>query len=54
MTFVGPSETRVRIRYGLGSELVIAPAHQEKFLNDMAARTPHLSRHGEALVTDYA
>ena len=54
MTFVGPSAGRVRIRYGLGSELVITPAQQEKFLADVAARTPHLSRQGEALVIDYA
>lgn len=54
MTFVGPSAARVRIRYGLGSELLIAPAQQEKFLADVAARTPHLSRQGEALVNDYA
>ena len=43
MTFVGPSAARVRIRYGLGSEVLIAPAQQEKFLADVAARTPHLA-----------
>jgi hypothetical protein len=54
MTFVGPSTTGVRIRYGLGSEVMIAPVQQERFLADVAARTPHLSRQGEALVIDYA
>jgi hypothetical protein len=54
ITFVGPSAAQVRIRYGLGSELLISPVQQEKFLADVAARAPHLSRHGEALVIDYA
>ena len=54
MTFAGPNESRVRIRYGLSSELIIAPAQQEKFLADLAKRTPHLSRQGEALVLTYA
>ena len=54
ITFVGPSATRVKIRFGLRSELVIAPADQEKFLADLSARTPHLCRQGEARVLDYA
>ena|SRR5579863_2881034 len=54
MTFVGPAANRVRIRYGLKSELVIAPAHPDKFLADLSARTPHLCRQGEARVLDYA
>ena len=54
MTFVGPAANRVRIRYGLKSELLIAPAQQEKFLADLTARTPHLCRQGEAHVLDYA
>jgi hypothetical protein len=54
MTFVGPSANRVRIRYGLKSELVIAPVHQEKFLAELTARTPQLCRQGEAHVLNYA
>jgi hypothetical protein len=54
MTFVEPSAHRVRIRYGLASELVITPAKQERFLADLTARTPHLSRQGEAYALDYA
>ena len=54
MTFVGPNASRVRIRYGLKSELVISPAEPEKFLADLTARTPHLCRQGEAHALDYA
>lgn len=54
MTYIGPAANRVRIRYGLASEMLIAPAHPEKFLADLTARTPHLCRHGEAHVLDYA
>lgn len=54
MTYIGPASSRVRIRYGLASEMVLAPAHPEKFLADLTARTPHLCRHGEAHVLDYA
>jgi hypothetical protein len=54
MTFVGPAAGRVRIRYGLASELLITPAQQEKFLADVTAHTPHLSRQGEAHALDYA
>jgi hypothetical protein len=31
---------RVRIRYGVGSELVLAPADPERFLEHLAPRTP--------------
>lgn len=54
MTFVGPAASRVRIRYGLKSELLISPADQAKFLADLGAHTPHLCRQGEARVLDYA
>ena len=54
MTFIGPSAHRVRIRYGMKSELVVAPADLEKFLADLSTRTPHLCRQGEARALDYA
>lgn len=61
ITFVGPAEGRwqwlnegVTIRYGLASNLHIAPAKMDAFLADMAARTPHLVRRGEALVLSFA
>jgi hypothetical protein len=64
ITFIGPSEENrgrwpwfnggVTIRYGLASKLHIAPAKMDIFLADMAARTPHLVRRGEALVLSFA
>jgi len=57
ITFVGPSDKNrdgVTIRYGLASKLHIAPAKMDLFLADMAARTPHLKRRGEALVLSFA
>lgn len=54
ITYVGPAAHRVKIRYGLASEMVITPAEHERFLADLTARTPHLSRHGEERVLDYA
>ena len=64
ITFIGPSqEVRgrwewwnegVTVRYGLASQLHIAPAKMDLFLADMAARTPHLVRRGEALVLSFA
>jgi len=40
----------IAIRYGLGSELRISPAHPDAFLADLAARAPHLKREGHGLV----
>jgi hypothetical protein len=54
ITFIGPNASRVKIRYGLRSELLITPADQEKFLADLSTRTPHLCRQGEARALDYA
>jgi len=64
ITFVGPSEENrgrwswysdgVTIRYGLASQLHIAPAKMDLFLADVGARTPHLVRRGEALVLSFA
>lgn len=41
---------RLRLQYGLGSELDLAPADREGLLADLAARAPHLSRRGDQLV----
>lgn len=54
ITFVGPEGGRVRIRYGLASTIVIAPARRARFLADLSARTPHLIRRGPALVLSFA
>jgi hypothetical protein len=56
ITFIGPSDGRrgVTIRYGLASQLHIAPARADLFVADLAARTPHLVRRGQALVLTFA
>jgi|SRR5450432_1812406 len=41
---------RVCIRYGVHSELRIAPADTEAFFTDIAARTPHLSKRMQKFV----
>ena len=46
--------TRLRIRYALASELLVAPAARAAFLADMAKRTPHLIRRGYRLVPAFA
>jgi hypothetical protein len=63
ITFVGPawqgaqsvalSRDRVKVAWGPASELLIAPANQEAFVADLAARTPHLLRRGQDLVVAY-
>jgi hypothetical protein len=40
----------VRIRFGLASEIAVAPADARAFLADVASHTPHLVRRGEELV----
>ena len=51
ITFVGPvADDRVRIQYGLASELRIEPADPRVFLADIANHTPHLIRRGYKLV----
>jgi hypothetical protein len=51
ITFVGAiSDDRVRIQYGLASELRIAPADPRAFLADIAKHTPHLVKRGYKLV----
>ena len=55
ITFVGSiAEDRVRIQYGLASELRIAPADARVFLADMAKHTPHLIKRGYKLVAAFA
>jgi hypothetical protein len=64
ITFVGPisddrgnlvlSADRVRIQYGLASELLIAPADPHAFFADIAAHTPHLIKRGYKLVLAFA
>lgn len=55
ITFVGPvAADRVRIQYGLASELRIAPADPRVFLADIAKHTPHLIRRGYKLVPAFA
>lgn len=50
MTFAGAEQGRVRIRYGLASEIVIAPVDPQAFLADVAEHTPHMVRRGGELV----
>ena len=55
ITFVGPvAADRVRIQYGLASELRIAPADPRVFLADIARHTPHLIKRGYKLVPAFA
>jgi hypothetical protein len=64
ITFIGPgsdgrynlglSFQQVKIHYGRGSELAIAPADLPAFLADMQARAPHLRRYGRNLVLAFA
>jgi hypothetical protein len=64
ITFIGPTEENrsrwswfadgVTIRFGLASKMHIAPAKMDQFLADVAGRTPHLVRRGEALVLSFA
>jgi len=55
ITFVGAaagraratvSRDRLKLQWGLASEMWITPANPEAFLADLAARAPHLSRLG--------
>jgi hypothetical protein len=46
--------TRVRIQYGLASELRIAPEDPCVFLADIAKHTPHLIKRGYKLVAALA
>lgn len=59
ITFVGPCSggrnlalavSGVCLRYGLNSEIRIAPENAAGFIQDVAGRSPQLVRRGEALV----
>lgn len=50
ITSAAPHEGRLRLRFGLASELSIAPDDARAFLADVASHTPHLVRRGDALV----
>jgi hypothetical protein len=41
---------RIRLRFGLASEMALAPADARAFLADVEAHAPHLVRRGEGLV----
>jgi hypothetical protein len=51
ITFLGPEGAgRVRVQYGVGSQLLLAPEDPAAFLSDIAKRAPHLMRRGPRLV----
>ena len=60
ITFIGPategrsnvalSLDRVKVEWGLGSDVLIAPADPDAFYADMASRAPQLCRRGQDLV----
>jgi len=55
ITFAGPiRDDRVRIQYGLASELRIAPVDARVFLADIAKHTPYLVKRGYKLVLAFA
>jgi hypothetical protein len=50
ITSAAPERGRVCIRFGLASEIALAPADAHAFLADVASHTPHLVRRGDRLV----
>ena len=64
ISYVGPASEdrdtfsltadRIRIQYGLASDILIAPANSQAFLSDMAKRTPHLMKRGQRLTAAFA
>jgi hypothetical protein len=50
ITAAAPAQGRLRIRFGLASEIALAPADARAFLADVASHTPHLVRRGDGLV----
>jgi hypothetical protein len=55
ITFVGPvAADRVRIQYGIASELRIEPEDPRVFVADIAKHTPHLIKRGYKLVAAFA
>jgi len=45
---------RIRIRYGLASDILVAPADRVAFIADIAKRAPHLMRRGQKLTAVFA
>ena len=64
ISFIGPaseeratfslSSDRIKIQYGLASDILIAPANRKLFFADMAKRTPHLIKRGQRLIGVFA
>ena len=59
ITFAGPAmeganaalaRSSVTLRWGLASEVLIAPADPKSFFADLASRAPHLAWQGQSLV----
>jgi hypothetical protein len=50
ITSAAPKRGRVVVRFGLASEIALAPDDARAFLEDVASHTPHLVRRGEGLV----
>jgi hypothetical protein len=45
---------RIRIQYGLASDILLAPVNRGAFFADMAKRTPHLTKRGQKLTAAFA
>ncbi len=50
ITYAGAERWGVRIRFGLASEMMVAPLDAAGFLGDVERHTPHLARRGRELV----
>ena len=50
ITSAASERGRVRLRFGLASEILLAPADVRGLLTDVASHTPHLVRRGDGLV----
>jgi hypothetical protein len=50
ITSAAREQGRVRIRFGLASEIALAPSDARALLEDVGSRTPHLVRRGDGLV----
>jgi hypothetical protein len=50
ITSAAPEDGRIRLRFGLASQLLLAPTDPHAFLADVAGHTPHLVRRGDQLL----
>jgi len=50
ITAAAPEGSGVRLRFGLASQMWLAPSDVRAFLTDMAGHAPHLVRRGDGLV----